>query len=577
MKGSKYLLLICCFNLLASILEAQEKDTRVREYIYPKRIVWQYDGNGKLIKNIDFLLNENIAPGQCTLFSGDMCIMKSIGNEYPAILIDFGKEIHGSLKIVSAQKEGMNPTHIRVRFGESVSEAMSTVGQKGATNDHAMRDFTIRVPSLGTIETTSSGFRFVRIDLLDIDCVFPIKEILAVHTYRDIPYRGTFECDDDRLNTIWQTGAYTVHLNMQEYLWDGIKRDRLVWVGDLHPEIKTIGCVFGYNDVVPKSLDLSRDTTPLPGWMNGISSYSLWWILIHYDWYMLQGDRAYLEEQKMYLCTLLRHLFSKISSNGKEQLDGQRFLDWPSNNNKEGVDAGLQALMIMALDAGSKLCEILEESELAIQCIDKIDLLKSFHSDVNGSKQAAALQVLAGIANPQEMVNRIIFLDGASDFSTFYGYYMLQAMALAGEYTKAIDVVKTYWGGMIDLGATTFWEHFDLDWTKDAALITEIVPEGKRDVHGDFGDYCYRGFRNSLCHGWASGPTAWLSEHILGVKIIEPGCRRLKIEPHLASLNWVKGTFPTPLGEVYIEHKMVNGKIRSLIKAPKGVRIDLIN
>lgn len=25
----------------------------------------------------------------------------------------------------------------------------------------------------------------------------------------------------------WLTGAYTVHLNMQDYLWDGIKRDRL--------------------------------------------------------------------------------------------------------------------------------------------------------------------------------------------------------------------------------------------------------------------------------------------------------------------------------------------------------------
>ena len=40
------------------------------------------------------------------------------------------------------------------------------------------------------------------------------------------------------------------------------------------------------------------------------------------------------------------------------------------------------------------------------------------------------------------------------------------------------------------------------------ARIDELVPPGKKDLHGDFGAYCYVGFRHSLCHGWASGPTA---------------------------------------------------------------------
>lgn len=68
-------------------------------------------------------------------------------------------------------------------------------------------------------------------------------------------------------------------LEYAEYLWVGVKRDRLVWVGDLHPEVMTVSTVFGYNEVVPKSLDLIRDITPLPSWMNGISSYSIWWLI----------------------------------------------------------------------------------------------------------------------------------------------------------------------------------------------------------------------------------------------------------------------------------------------------------
>ncbi|MEG1886472.1 MAG: alpha-L-rhamnosidase, partial [Alistipes sp.] len=181
-----------------------------------------------------------------------------------------------------------------IRLGESVSEAMCEIdGQNGATNDHAMRDFTISLPWLGVTEVGNSGFRFVRIDLLDAT-ELQLKELRAVSTFRDSPYKGTFRCSDERLNAIWQTGARTVHLNMQEYLWDGIKRDRLVWVGDMFPEVMTINSVFGYNEVVPRSLDFIRDATPLPGWMHGFSSYSIWWLLIHREWYNYQGDLVYL-------------------------------------------------------------------------------------------------------------------------------------------------------------------------------------------------------------------------------------------------------------------------------------------
>ncbi len=105
-----------------------------------------------------------------------------------------------------------------------------------------------------TLEIGNSGFRFVRIDLLEDNTELHLKEVRAIFTYRDIPYLGSFHCSDSLLNNIWATGAYTVHLHMQDYLWDGIKRDRLVWIGDMHPETSTIATVFGYNEVVPKAL-----------------------------------------------------------------------------------------------------------------------------------------------------------------------------------------------------------------------------------------------------------------------------------------------------------------------------------
>ncbi|MEI2727269.1 MAG: hypothetical protein V9H26_28360 [Verrucomicrobiota bacterium] len=168
-----------------------------------------------------------------------------------------------------------------------------------------------------------------------------LSQVRAVLVLRDAPYVGSFRCDDERLNRIWQVGAYTVHLNMQEYLWDGIKRDRLVWIGDMHPEVSTINAVFGFNEVVPRSLDLTRDVTPVTEWMNGISSYSMWWVLIHEDLWMHHGNRGYLEAQQTYLTALLKRLAKLIGPDGKERIDGMRFLDWPSSPNQQGVTAGL--------------------------------------------------------------------------------------------------------------------------------------------------------------------------------------------------------------------------------------------
>ncbi|MCL1821605.1 MAG: hypothetical protein FWG22_02155 [Prolixibacteraceae bacterium] len=550
-------------------------DSRTRSYLTPQRIIWLSDTSGRAIKNAGGLL----APGnngQSELTNKQTCLMQSSDTEFPGIVLDFGRELHGGLQVVTSAVGTNKPVKIRVRFGESVSEAMSDIGgEQGATNDHAMRDFVMEVPWLGVAEIGNSGFRFVRIDLIEPNTQLSIKEINAIFAYRDIPYLGSFECSNKRLNDIWLTGAYTVHLNMQEYLWDGIKRDRLVWLGDLHPEVMTVSTVFGYNEVVPRSLDLARDITPLPGWMNGMCSYSLWWVIIHRDWYLYQGNKEYLREQQEYLTDLLELLFTKVEPSGKEKLDGGgRFLDWPSSSNVEGVNAGLQALMVMTFQAGAEICRALGDKKLENRCTETADLMRKHVPNHNNLKQAAALQSIAGMITPEKANNEVLSVGGPKNFSTFYGYYMLQAQAMAGDYTGTIDNISRYWGGMLDMGATSFWEDFDLDWTENAAPIDALVPEGKKDIHADFGAYCYKNLRHSLCHGWASGPTAWLTQHVLGVKVVEPGCAVLRIEPNLGNLDWAEGTFPTPRGVVHISHKKDKyGKITTKVKAPKTVKI----
>jgi hypothetical protein len=487
------------------------------------------------------------------------------------IVLDFGREIAGSVELFTPMSLDKAAT-VRVRFGESVAESMAEIGERNAQNDHALRDQVVKLPWLGKTTIGPSGFRFVRIDNPSPAIDVQISQVRAILTLRDMPYIGSFKCSDERLNKIWEVGAYTVHLNMQDYLWDGIKRDRLVWLGDMHPEVSVINCVFGCNEVVPKSLDLTRDVTPVTSWMNGISSYSMWWVLIHEEWYMHHGNLDYLKQQQSYLTELLKRMAKLVGPDGKERIDGMRFLDWPSSPNTQGVTAGLQALLVLTLESGLRLMTTLGDTDTARLCTEAAMRGRKVVPDVNKSKSGAALLSLAGMMDARHTSDTVLKVGGAKGISTFYGFYVLQALAKSGDVDTALDFIRTYWGGMLDLGATTFWEDFNLDWTPNAARIDEVVPPGKKDIHGDFGDYCYEGFRHSFCHGWAGGPTAWLSRNVLGVTPVAPGFSQVRIAPHLGRLAWAEGTYPTPKGPLHVRHdRQPDGSIKTVAKLPEGV------
>ncbi|MHB8973135.1 MAG: alpha-L-rhamnosidase-related protein [Pirellulaceae bacterium] len=541
-------------------------------FVAPTRIVWQSDAG---VTHADSLLQPHA--GQAVLQEPQPpCTIASSAESPAGILLDFGRELQGYVELFTPMMSTKDPVQVRVRLGESASEAMAELGgPQGAQNDHALRDQIVTLPWLGKLTVGPSGFRFVRIDSVDPRHPAQLSQVRAVLQIRDIPYVGSFKCDDERLNRIWQVGAYTVHLNMQDYLWDGIKRDRLVWMGDMHPEVSTIHAVFGFNDVVPRSLDLTRDVTPVTEWMNGISSYSMWWVLVHEDLWMHHGNREYLVAQQSYLTALLERLANLVGPDGQERIDGMRFLDWPSSANPQGVTAGLQGLLVMTLESGARLMTTLGDQKTATLCSEAAARGRKVVPAVNRSKSGAALLSLAGMLDPKKTSEEVLKIGGPQNISTFYGFYVLQALAKSGDTDTALDFIRTYWGAMLDFGATTFWEDFNLAWIDNAARIDELVPPGKKDLHGDFGAYCYEGFRHSFCHGWASGPTAWLSQNVLGVKPLEPGFTRVRVAPQLGNLKWAEGTYPTPRGPLRVRHeRQADGTISSTIEAPSGVTVE---
>lgn len=548
-----------------SRLDGKYTDPRTRRYLSPVRVIKTWGE----VMGAENLLGDHYP--QVAMRVKNTCLLENKKDKpHAAILLDFGIEFSGSLRLFT-HSSIQGGADVRIRLGESVGEALTPAGERGACNDHANRDFVMNLPFWSGNETSETGYRFAYIELLNDEGKLEFQKILGVFMYRDLEYKGSFESSDQLLNRIWDVSAYTAHLNMQEYMWDGIKRDRLVWIGDMHPELMTSLAVFGDCDVIEKSLDVVRDETPDGVWMNNISTYSLWWVMIHCDLYRSTGNIEYLKEQKDKLSDILSRALSFVGEDGSEQMPEKRLLDWPNEENEGAKHAGIHAMLKMTLEKGAVALSTLGEEELAEKCAAAGDKMRRHVPDPCGSKQAAAMLVLSGIGDAKKLNDEVISVGGAERFSTFFSYYLLAAKAMAGDHIGALESLREYYGAMLRMGATTFWEDFDLAWTENAAPIDEIVPEGKKDIHGDFGAYCYKNFRHSLCHGWASGPCPYLSHYVLGVRPVN--ANTYEIKPNLADLDWARGSYPTASGVITVSVYRTADGVKTEYTAPDGLKI----
>lgn len=539
-------------------------DERVRKFLLPEKIV-KTGGN---VKNTDALLRAK--PLQIGLNENDLCTLSNDGGENAFLVLDFGREIHGGIRLLNFVSEKTAYPRVRLTFGESLSEAMSAVGQKGACNDHSVRDFEIPLPSYSDQEWGQTGFRFVKIELCEQDAGISLKSALAVFIYRDLEYKGSFRCSDEKINKIYDTAAYTCHLNLQHMVWDGIKRDRLVWIGDMHPEMLTVRSVFGPLDIIAKSLDFASDQAPLPLYMNGMASYSLWWLIIVWDWYFYTGDIDFLKSEGEYARSLLKQLCGKVGEDGGDCLESY-FLDWPTHQKPISEKSGVRALLKIALSKGQKLCSALGDEELAKLCGKKAEALAKLPPEHQNQKQTAAVAALAGLLSDNEAA-KVIKDGGVKGLSSYLLFYTLKELSKTDP-ECALSLLKDYECRQIDRGATTFFEDYDVSWEQNAGDILSLSKN--EDIHGDRGDYCYKGFRHSLCHGWASGAVPFLAECVAGIEIAEPGCKKIRISPKMCGLDFIDVSYPTPLGILKAEIKRSDDGFSVEYSAPEGMTVEI--
>jgi len=137
--------------------------------------------------------------------------------------------------------------------------------------------------------------------------------------------------------------------------------------------------------------------------------------------------------------------------------------------------------------------------------------------------------------------------DEATDIvlaNTFFSHFVYAAMAKAGRFDLALDLMRERYGSMVERGATTLWEGFE--------------------PHA------------SLAHGFSATPTWQLVRHLLGVAPASPGFDRVSVRPHLGSLTFARGVQPTRLGDVEVSLRKSGESYDVEVTLPEATSGELI-
>ena len=383
----------------------------------------------------------------------------------------------------------------------------------------------------------------------------------AIHQYIDIPVRASFQSGDPELDRIFSVAAHTFMLCSGAFFLDGIKRDKWIWAGDAYQSLLVNRYLTGDKEIEQRTLIALRGNDPVTTHINTILDYSLLWILsveVHFDSY---GDRDFVDflwpkmESLMALCMQQRDEHGFVIGRARDWV----FIDW-ADFDRDGPLCAEQMLMaeafrVMARFAPKEKCTayeaeraaLLQEIERCFWDTEKGAYIDSFTSgNRNVTRHANILAILFQIADEERrklLVERVLFNEDVPAITTpYFRFFELEALCRMGYLDHVLEEIRSYWGGMLKLGAVTFWEEFD----------PRKPLEQQYSMYGD-------PFGKSLCHAWAASPIYLLARYFVGLDSAASGTPHDKIHPHPECLPRFSCHFP--MGKKQLSIRMEDGMV----------------
>ena len=455
-------------------------------------------------------------------------------------LYDFNEESFGLIVL-----EGLESS-AAVYYGESREEALSRGDAILSESVKAAKKTTLR----------ARAFRYIY-----------VKGAKPVSLYAKLEYLpdksiGEFRSDEALVGKVFEVCKHTFNLCSREFYLDGIKRDRWVWAGDAYQTYIINRYLNRDDETVKRTIIALLGKPPYTAHINTINDYSAYLIMMTADYYENTADADFIKAIYPRVKALYLFIKERLDENGfvVERPGDWIFIDW-ADFDKEGPHSFEQILLYKVCVSMRNLAMAVGDDEGFIQneALLKEKIYQKFYDKelggfidgyVSGKKQISRQQnvmaVLTGFTTEKEnalILEKVLKNPAVPPIKTpYFKFYELCAFCELGEVKVAQDMITEYWGGMLNDGATSFYEEYD-------PAVTGIE---KYAMYGNK-------FAKSLCHAWGSGPIAMLLKYVAGVRVKDGG-KSFTVTPRPGKYKKFTATVPVFGGAVKVIYD--NGKIK---------------
>lgn len=372
----------------------------------------------------------------------------------------------------------------------------------------------------------------------------------------DSDFVGSFECDNDFCNKLWEKAQRTLYVTMRDNYMDCPDRERAQWWGDAVVELGEAGYVFDERahtltrKAILELMNWQRPDgvifSPIPGWYSQELPCQMLASVGYYGfhtYYMLTGDKQTIAEVYPRVRKYLREVW-EVDNSGMitPRKGGWYWGDWGTNIDKPALQQCWYAVALRGFAKMARLTGHNRDAMWAEQMLDKMhydfdklfwnEKLQHYKShDYNDSPddRVQAMAVLAGLVPEAKYPIIRKFLATHYNASPYMEKYVLEALCRMGYYEDALVRLEKRFGKMVASEYSTLWEGWEYT--------------GGRGMKYQSGNGTYN-------HAWSGGGLTILSEFIAGISPLKPAFEEFRVCPNLATLKRVHSVVPTPFGNI---------------------------
>lgn len=413
-------------------------------------------------------------------------------------------------------------------------------------------------------------------------------EISIERSFYPVNSVATTKTSDEELNELLNISAHTLKYCRQSHHLDSpLHCEPLACVGDYYIEMQMTRYSFG--DFSLCLFDLKRIARTIADNDGRFfhTSYSLIWVKMLYECYMLTGKRDILDFSRTALDMLLARFNSYLGENGIiETPPDFMFVDWLV---PDGISMhhppkalGQSCLNIFYFDAllyAGKIYEVLGDRIASNECYTRREKLKtSIFKELYDEERGLFFEGL-NTDTPEALIYQYM------PKNVKKRYYRRHANILAcytglieGEGAKRLlDLIYEN----ESLGEVQpYFMHFWLDAVyrcgyreKYTLLLLEKWKEALRISNKGLPEGFYPpepSYRFDYSHAWGGTPLFSLPHALCGVEILEAGYKAIRLNPSLLGLDSARVEIKTPMGEIVIEQRR-GENVKALV--PKNIKI----